>query len=292
MSPKITGATRVAGIAGNPVIHSLSPLIHNAWIEAAGLDAVYVPFAPQADDFVRFAEGLRGGSVRGLNITMPFKEAALSVANQASQRATLAGAANLIVFNADGTIVADNVDGLGLLEAFAAQAPGVDVTSGPVVVIGAGGAARGAAAAFAQAGCPEVRVVNRTLARAEMIAGALGEQARAFALSDCEKAFDGARAVVNATSAGLAGQEGLSVPLEATPVDCAVMDMVYKPLITPFLQRAQALRRPTVDGLEMLVRQAIPSFEALFGAPPPASVDARAICLEAIGAAAEAKAAE
>lgn len=285
MSRKITGATIVAGVAGAPVRHSLSPLIHNAWIEAAGLDAVYVPFAPCGDDFPRFAEGLRGGVIRGLNVTVPFKEAALSVSDDVSERAELAGAANLLVFNEDGSITGDNTDGLGLLGAFAAQAPDYDFKSGPVVIVGAGGAARGAAAAFVIAGAPEVRIVNRTLAKAEMVAGALGSPARAFSLDGATRAFTDAAAVINATSAGLSG-ETLNLPLEATPAGAIVMDMTYKPLETPLLSRARNLQRRTVDGLEMLIRQAIPSFEAFFGKVPPSSVDARALCLDALGAAA------
>src|SRR5579864_6446039 len=99
MSRTITGATAVAGVAGAPIRHSLSPLIQNAWIQAAGIDAVYVPFGPCGDDFARFAEGLRGGVIRGLNVTLPFKEAALGVADEVSDRAELAGAANLLIFN-------------------------------------------------------------------------------------------------------------------------------------------------------------------------------------------------
>src|SRR5512143_2287803 len=120
----ITGATAVAGVAGSPISHSLSPIIQNAWIEAAGIDAVYVAFAPPPDRFDHFAEGLRGGAIRGLNVTLPFKEAALGVADEAGERAERAGAANLLIFNEDGSITADNVDGLGLLGALAAQAPG------------------------------------------------------------------------------------------------------------------------------------------------------------------------
>jgi len=281
MSRRITGATVVAGVAGSPVRHSLSPLIHNAWIEAAGLDAVYVPFSPPSDDFQRFAEGLRGGAIRGLNVTLPFKEAALAVADQASERANLAGAANLVVFDEDGRITVDNVDGLGLLAAFRAQQPGFDPAAGPAVVVGAGGAARGAAAAFVAAGAPEVRIVNRTLARAEMVAGALGRRVRACALDAAAGAFEGAATVINATSAGLA-EEALHLPLEATPQSAILMDMTYKPLETAFLRRARELGRPTVDGLEMLVRQAEPSFEAFYGRVPPREVDVRALCLQAL----------
>jgi len=283
MSRKITGSTAVAGIAGAPVRHSLSPIIHNAWIEAAEIDAVYVPFAPCGDDFHRFAEGLRGGVIRGLNVTIPFKEAALSVADDVSDRAELAGAANLLVFDEDGRIIGDNVDGLGLLAAFSNQAPEFDPKAGPVVIVGAGGAARGAAAAFVAAGAPEVRIVNRTLAKAEIVAGALGRRARAYSLNGAEVAFEDVTAVINATSAGLANEQ-LDLPLEAAPQAAIVMDMTYKPLDTPLLQRARTLQRRTVDGLEMLIGQAAPSFEAFFGRVPSPKVDVRALCIEALGA--------
>lgn len=282
MSHKITGETVVAGVAGAPVRHSLSPIIQNAWIEAAGIDAVYVPFSPCGDDFPRFAEGLRGGVIRGLNVTLPFKEVALGVSDEVSERAEWAGAVNLLVFESDGRITGDNVDGLGLLGAFEAQAPNFDPKAGPVVIVGAGGAARGAAAAFVIAGAPEVRIVNRTLAKAEMVAGALGRSVRAYALDDAAAAFEDATAVINATSAGLV-DEMPDLPLEATPAAAVVMDMTYKPLETSFLTRARALHRPTVDGLEMLIRQAAPSFEAFFGRVPPAEVDIRALCLETLG---------
>ena len=282
MTRPITGATAVAGVAGSPILHSLSPLIHNAWIEAAGLDAVYVAFAPPPDRFSHFAEGLRGGAVRGLNVTLPFKEAALSVAHEIGDRAQRAGAANLLIFNEDGSIVADNVDGLGLLAALAAQAPGFDPKAGPAVVMGAGGAARGAASALVMAGAPEVRLVNRTLARAELVAGAVGGVTRAYPLNEAAKAFDAARLVINATSAGIASDDALDLPLEGIPAGAVMMDMTYKPLITPFLARARQLGHPIVDGLEMLIRQASPSFEAFFGRVPPEEVDVRALCISAL----------
>lgn len=278
----LTGAAKVAGVVGQPVKHSLSPRIHGAWIAAAGLDAAYVPFQPPAD-FAAFVAGLRGGAVRGLNVTLPYKEAALAAADRASAAARRAGAANLLSFAEDGTILADNTDGTGLLAAFARQAPGFSPRAGPVAILGAGGAARGAAAAFADAGCPDVRVVNRTLARAEQIAADLAGPVGAWPLDRARDAFAGAAAVVNATSAGLDGEGLLAVPLEATPAGCVVMDMVYKPLVTPFLKAARDLGRPVVDGLAMLVGQAEPSFEAFFGQPPPPDVDVRGLCLEILG---------
>lgn len=282
MKPPITGRTLVAGVAGQPVAHSLSPLIHNAWLAAAGIDGVYVAFAPDADRFEVFVDAFRGGAIRGLNVTIPFKEVALSVADIVSPRAEKAAAANLLTFEADGRVAADNTDGLGLLGALAAQAPGFDPKAGPIAVLGAGGAARGAVAALVTAGAPQVRVVNRTLAKAEAVAGAVGPGAVACPLDAAAEAFDRVTCVINATSAGLSGQPGLDVPLEATPETAIVMDMVYKPLETPFLAEARRLGRRTVDGLEMLIRQAEPSFQAFYGAPPPTGVDVRALALRAL----------
>jgi len=280
--PPITGATLVAGVAGAPVRHSLSPLIHNAWLEAGGIDGIYVPFGPPADAFDSFVMGLRGGAVRGINVTLPFKEQALACATAASARAQAAAAANLLIFEPDGSIVADNTDGLGLLGAFAAQAPDFDVAAGPIAILGAGGAARGAVAALLQAGCPEVRIVNRTLAKAEALAGALGGPVRACELAAAAEAFAGVSAVINATSVGLDGKGVLDAPLEATPDTAVIMDMIYKPLVTPFLHWAQSLGRRTVDGLAMLIGQAAPSFEAFYGQPPPPGAHVRALALKAL----------
>lgn len=280
---RITGATAVAGVAGRPVRHSLSPILHNAWLEAAGIDGVYVALSPTAEGFPALVEGLRGGSLRGLNVTLPFKEAALAAADHASERARRAGAANVLVFDADGTVRADNTDGVGMLGAFAAQAPGFDPARAPVVVLGAGGAARGAVAALLDAGAPEVRIVNRTLERAAAIRDGLGGPVRIFGWDRMAEAAAGAGALVNATSLGLEGRDPPLSALDGLPPGAAVMDMVYKPLRTALLARAGQAGHPTVDGLEMLVRQAVPSFEAFFGQAPPADVDVRALALAALG---------
>lgn len=278
----ITGKTVVAGVTGRPVAHSLSPILHNAWLAAAGIDGVYVAFPLEGDDFEAFARGLRGGVVRGLNVTIPFKERALAVADEASDLARLSGAANVLTFEADGRILAQNTDGAGMLHAFAVQAPGWAADAGPVVVLGAGGAARGAVAALVSAGAPEVFVVNRTLARAEAIADALGPKVTALPLDHVGDVLSQATAVINATSAGLSGQGQLDVPLARTSETAVIMDMVYKPLETPFLAQARALGRSTVDGLEMLIGQAIPAFETFFGQPVPLSVDVRDLALKAL----------
>lgn len=275
----LTGRSRVAGVAGWPVAHSLSPLLHNAWIAAAGLDAVYVPFRVAPDRFAAFVTGLRGGGVAGLNVTLPFKGEALALADSAAPRARRAQAANVLVFQPDGSIFADNTDGQGLLAAFAEQAPGLDLAGAAVAVLGAGGAALGALAALADAGCRDLRVVNRTLSRAEAAADAFG--ARAYGLDGAARAFDGAGVLINASSAELTGGP-LDLPLDRLPRSAVVMDMTYKPLITPLLTRAQAQGLATVDGLAMLIGQAVPAFEAFFGRPAPAETPVRALALASL----------
>lgn len=279
---KLSSTTRIAGVVGRPVGHSLSPLLHNAWIEGLGLDAAYVAIELTAEGFAPFIRGLRGSSMAGLNVTLPFKTLALDAADVVTPRASHAMAANVLVFQSDGTVLADNTDGLGLLAAFGKQAPGFDPRTGPVVILGAGGAARGAAAAFLQAGCPEVRLVNRTLEKATQVAASLGGAIKAFHPLSASTAFEDATAIINATSAGVADSQSLNYPFAATSATAVFMDMVYKPLLTPFLAQARALHRPTVDGLEMLIGQAVPAFVAFFGTPPPATVDVRRLALQAL----------
>ena len=280
---KITGSTRIAGVVGRPVSHSLSPLLHNAWLEAAGIDGAYVPFSLEQTRFESFIDGMRGGAVRGVNVTLPFKEAALALADCPERGATDAGAANLLLFHEDGTIEARNTDGAGLLDAFAEQAPMFHVEQGPAVILGAGGAARGAAAALQAAGCPEIRIINRTQSRAAELAASVNGDA--YGMDQATAAFDRANVIINATSAGLNGSPDIPWPLAAAPAAAVVMDMVYKPLETGLLRAAKARGLQTVDGLAMLIGQARPSFEAFFDAPPPADVDARALLLAALGAA-------
>ena len=275
----VSAKTIVAGVAGAPVRHSLSPLMHNAWLNAAGVDGVYVAFAPHQDHFKAFAQGLRGGAVRGLNVTIPFKEQALAVADDASALAKAAGAANLLLFHEDGRIEARNTDGEGMLQAIAAQAPGFDLLAAPVTVMGAGGAARGAVAALIEAGARDIRIWNRSLDRAERLVEDL-YPAAVQAFFRPEDAVTGAGLVINATSLGLNGGPGPDTPWRLAAPGAVAMDMVYKPLDTAWMQEARVYGLRTVDGLEMLIRQAIPSFRAFFDTDPP-QLDVRSLLLQA-----------
>jgi shikimate dehydrogenase len=277
VSRPFDGAAQVAGVAGRPVQHSLSPVLHNAWISALNLNAAYVPFAPTEDGFERFVRGLRGGVVRGINVTAPFKEKALALADEADEVARRAGSANLLLFHEDGLIEATSTDGAGLIGAFAEQATGF-VFERPAVVLGAGGAARAAAAALLAAGCPEIRVVNRTASRAEELVFAFQDRLRAFPLTRAEEAMTGACALINAAAGGP------SPPLDALPDDAVVMDMNYRPLKSALLLAGEARGLRSVDGLAMLIKQAEPSFKAFYGVAPPAEADVRSLALAAIEA--------
>lgn len=264
--------TVVAGVAGQPIAHSLSPLLHRAWIAAAQLDADYRAFGPadEAGFDALVAEG-RAGALRGLNVTAPFKERALVLADEVSDTARRCGSANLLVFEG-GRLRADSTDGQGLIEAIGDQAPQLALVDRPVVLLGAGGAARAAAAALKDAGA-RVVVINRTRERAEALAADLGVE-----VGD-ETALDDAALVVNALSVRPA------IDLDRLPAGAMLMDMTYRPLLTPFLAAGRARGLGTVDGLAMLIGQARPSFRALFGLEPPA-IDVRRRALEALGEAA------
>jgi len=274
----ISGATRLAGVVGWPIHHSLSPRLQNAWIQAAQIDAVYLPFAVPPARFAAFVAGMKGGPILGLNVTAPHKEQALDLADKATPRALSAGAANLLLFRDDGTLSADNTDGEGLLRAFAAQAPGFAPAARPVLILGAGGAARGAARALLDAGCPRIYLLNRNLERASSLAQTLGPQVEAFSARPREELVRAWGAVVNATPDGLGAAASLGLHPSALAADAVVMDMVYRPLLTPLLAAAAERGLAIVDGLEMLIGQAKPSFTAFFGREPP-PLDIRALAL-------------
>jgi shikimate dehydrogenase len=278
-----SGAAQVAGVVGAPVRQSLSPLIHNAWIAALGLDAVYAPFELSLDGFEAFVTGLRGGSLKGVNVTIPFKERAFALADHADHAAKSAGAANLLVFGDDGGIEARNTDGLGVIAALAEYAPSLDLMSASVVVLGAGGAARGAIPALLAAGASEVFIVNRTVARAEALEARFGSRVRGMSLARIEEALQSADLLLNATSGGMNNRDHLDLPLHIASPTAVVMDMVYKPLQTSLLRHAGRLGLQTVDGLAMLIGQARPSFQTFFGKTAPLEVDVRALALHALG---------
>lgn len=266
----ISGAAMVAGVAGAPIAHSLSPYLHGRWIAAAGLDAAYVPFAPTDEAaFRRLVEGFRGGAIRGLNVTAPFKRAAFEIADFRRLGAEASESANLLLFHGDGAIEAASTDGAGMLTAMERRAP--DFRVGTALVLGAGGAASAAVAALKLSGF-RVRVANRTLAAAE----ALAEAGGAYGLDALAAAADGADLVVNALSVE-------PPPMRIAPGTVA-LDMRYRPHETDFLRAAAKQGAHLVHGIDMLIAQAEPSFDAFFGMAPPEVAGLREAAVRRAGA--------
>jgi shikimate dehydrogenase len=255
----ITGKALLAGVAGWPVAHSRSPRMHNHWIAQHGLDAAYVPLAIPPERFAECVRALAVCGFRGMNVTIPHKEAAFALSDRVTPRARRAGAVNTLVF-ANDQITGDCTDGFGFL----ASLGDYDPASGPAVVLGAGGAARAIAAALLDAGAPRVTLVNRSRARAEALAEALGGPVHVAEAPPLEDAA----LLVNATSLGMAGQPPLALDLAPLPAHALVADIVYVPLETPLLAAARARGLSAVGGLGMLLHQARPGFEAWFGVLP------------------------
>lgn len=268
-----------AGVIGHPIGHSLSPPIHRAWLAAKGLDGTYDAFDVAPHDLKAFVERHRGGeTLRGVNVTIPHKEPALALADVADAAASGAGAANVLLFRSDGLVEARNTDGRGLLEALAIHTPGFDAKTCRVLILGASGAARGAVAAFVAAGNRTITVANRTQDKADALARAFAIQTQPWAELEIPPGTD---IVINATSAGLGGGPSPKLQWPAPSGPGVALDMVYG--AQGFLADAALRGWKTVDGVEMLIGQAAPSFEAFFGVAPPENY--RALALAALAGA-------
>ena len=263
----MSGPPPLAGVIGWPVGHSRSPALHGHWLRRYGLPGAYVALAVRPEALEAALRGMAALGFAGGNVTLPHKERALALADAATPRARRIGAANTLVVR-DGALEADNTDGFGFIENLSQNAPDWRADAGPALVLGAGGAARAVVAALLDAGAPEVRLVNRTRARAEALAEALGGPVTVLDWLQAEDAADGAATLVNTTSLGMTGQPPLELSLDAAPQEALATDIVYAPLETPFLARAAARGLRTVDGLGMLLHQARPGFQAWFGIAP------------------------
>ncbi|SET38631.1 shikimate dehydrogenase [Oceanicella actignis] len=270
----------LAGVVGWPIAHSRSPRLHHHWLRRYGLAGDYVPLGVAPRDFEAAFRALPLLGFRGVNVTIPFKETVLKLATKVSDRASLIGAANTITFREDGTIYADNTDGYGFLENLRAGAPGWKASDGPALVFGAGGAARAIISALLSDGAPEIRLTNRTRARAEFLAEHFGAKVRVVDWIKAEAAMDGAATLVNATALGMTGHPPLPVSLRRAPKSMLVTDIVYTPLMTPLLEEARERRMRWVDGLGMLLHQGRPGFEAWYGVAPEVDEELRRAVLE------------
>jgi shikimate dehydrogenase len=271
----LTGAAKIAGIIGWPVMQSVSPLLHGFWLEEMGIDGALVPLAVRPEDFSVAVRGLMKAGFKGASVTLPHKEAAFALAHDTDLAARAAGAANLLVFHEDGRIEGRNTDAVGLAASLREEL-GVEFVRGkPAILLGAGGAARAGVVALAELGASEIRILNRGRARAEQMAAALAKEVApkltVHDLSDWAAAAKDTALAINTTSAGMKDTPSLDVDPALLRKDAAVCDIVYNPRETGLLKRARAAGLKTVGGLGMLIHQGVPAFEAFFGVRPTVS---------------------
>jgi shikimate dehydrogenase len=267
----------MAGVMGWPVMHSRSPKIHNYWLAKYGLAGVYVPLAIKADGLRAALRALPALGFSGCNLTIPHKEAAFDVVDRVDPVARRIGAINCVVAAPDGSLEGRNYDGFGYVQSVLDVWPGWRADAGPIAVIGAGGAARAVLVSLADRGAKEIRLVNRTPARAHALAQEFGPPLIAARWEDRHAALDGAAMLVNTTSQGMAGQPALDLALDKLPTSALVSDIIYIPQETPLLAAARQRGNRTVNGLGMLLNQARPAFHAWFGVMPEVTAELRAM---------------
>ena len=269
----------LAGVIGSPIAHSRSPLLHGHWLRTMGLPGYYIPMDVMQADLPQVLQALPKAGFRGVNVTSPHKETVLQLADVVTDRAALIGSANTLIFRSDGKIHADNTDGYGFTANLRQNAPDWQPESGPAAVFGAGGAARAVIASLLELGVPEVRLTNRTRQRAEILRAAFGARVVVYDWGHASELPIGAATVVNTTSLGMVGKSEFRVPLDGLSPDAVVNDLVYTPLMTPFLQAAAERGCTVVDGLGMLLHQGAPGFERWFGQRPVIDEATRAAVL-------------
>jgi shikimate dehydrogenase len=270
----------LAGVIGNPIEHSRSPALHGYWLRSMGIRGHYIPMRIEREDLVEVLAMLPRMGFVGVNVTIPHKRAVLEIADSVTDRAALMGAANTLTFR-NGKILADNTDGYGFIENLRQGAPEWEPSAGPAAVFGAGGAARAIVAALIEAGVEEIRLSNRTRARAEDLRQEFGYKVRVVDWVKAGNIVDDAYTVINTTSLGMTGKPEFRVPLDGLRPGTFVTDIVYTPLRTPLLEAAEKAGCVTVDGLGMLLHQAVPGFERWFGKRPVVDDNLRRAVLEA-----------
>lgn len=271
----MTEAPPLAGVIGWPIGHSLSPRLHGHWLKRYGIAGYYVPIALAPEAFEAGLLSLPRLGFRGVNVTIPHKEAAFALATETTPRAREIGAANTLTFRADGTVHADNTDGYGFIENLRQSASSWNAAGGPALVLGSGGSARAVVAALLAAGAPEVRIANRNAGRAEGLVAHFGGRTRVVPWDEASARASDVATIVNTTPVGMTSD---AVPIDLGRANRAalVADIVYGRTATPFVAAARAFGLEAVDGLGMLLHQGVPGFEAWFGRRPEVDAALRA----------------
>jgi shikimate dehydrogenase len=262
-----TGTILRAGVVGHPVKHSRSPIIHGYWLEQFGINGRYDRYDVKPEDFSHFVKTLSEQGLQGVNVTIPHKEAAFLALDEATDRARRLKAANTLWFE-NGKLWGDNTDSIGFLANLDQGHPGWDINAKSALILGAGGAARAIIAGLQKRNIEKITIVNRTRERAEELALMSGGQVAIAEWSKLSFQLESADLVVNTTSLGMSGQPDLDLSLDPLGKNALVTDIVYVPLETNLLKQARLRGNPVVDGLGMLLHQAVPGFEHWFGKRP------------------------
>jgi shikimate dehydrogenase len=258
----------IAGLLGWPVAHSRSPVIHNHWLSHYGISGRYVLFPVPPEKLEAAVRGIPALGLRGCNVTTPHKQAVFPLLDRVDDLARRIGAVNTVVVEKDGTLTGFNNDGNGFIQSLRDVDPKWSPASGPILVLGAGGAARAVVASLAAQGAKEIRIANRTIDKAQEIADAVGAVVKVLSWEKREDALDGIALLANATSLGSAGKPPLEISLNRLPKTALVGDLIYVPPETPLLAAARTRGNITVNGLGLLLNQARPAFNAWFGVMP------------------------
>lgn len=269
----------LAGVIGNPIAQSRSPQLFAHWLKTYNRSGFYIPIPVLDGDLERVIKALPKMGFVGCNVTAPHKISALRIADLATDRATLIGAANTLIFRKDGKIHADNTDGYGFIANLRQGAPNWVPSAGPAAVLGAGGAARAVITSLMDAGVGEILLSNRTRPNAEALKDAFGTKIKVVDWIQAGNMLEDAATVVNTTSLGMLGKPEFRIPLDGLQRGTVVTDLVYNPLRTRFLRDADAAGCATVDGLGMLLHQAVPGFERWFGVRPDVDAATRTAVL-------------
>ena len=258
----------IAGLLGWPVAHSRSPVIHNHWLAQYGISGRYVLFAVPPERLEAAVRGIAVLGLRGCNVTTPHKQAIFPLLDRVDDLARRIGAVNTVVVEKDGTLSGFNNDGNGFIQSLRDADPKWTPASGPILVLGAGGAARAVVASLAAQGATEIRLANRTSAKAQDIAKVVGSVVKVVPWEERADALDGVALLANATSLGTADKPPLEIALDRLPRSALVGDLIYIPPETPLLAAARMRGNVTVNGLGLLLNQARPAFKAWFGVMP------------------------
>lgn len=262
---------KLAGVMGWPVAHSRSPIIHNHWIRQYSLHAAYGHFTVEPHRVGEAIHGLRALGLAGCNITIPHKVEAMQFVDVIHPLAQRIGAINCVVVQEDGQLAGYNHDGYGFIHSLLEAQPHWRADTGPIVVLGAGGASRAILVSLIDGGAKEIRLINRTRANAEQLADEFGPVIRVMDWSEKEAALDQAVLLVQTTNQGMHGEPPLDLNLMNLPSSALVADIIYTPLETPLLAQARMRGNDTVNGLGMLLHQARPAFASWFGVDPQVS---------------------